>query len=145
MKVIYQGVSEKQRKRILDGLIATINPAGCADGYLYQIEKEDHPIVVQRKMESIKKWKDERVAERTAEIDELDAHKVIEGIDFPKGKVVDVPESHTALRMTNFSGDEVDGPLHGHIKNKCFVVVDDAGEEVPQKPAPKPEQQGKRK
>jgi hypothetical protein len=146
MKVIYQGLSEAQRKRALDGMVSKLDPTGAKDGYLYKIEKEDHPITVQQKMASIKKWKDERISEHTAHLDDLDAHRMVEGIDFPKGKTVDVPDEHPANRTEMPSGDTVDGPIHGYIKSKMFKVVDDDGAEVQQKPAPaKAEQkQGKR-
>ena len=137
MKVVYQGISKEQRKRILDGHAQSINPCGAADGYLYTVEQNDHPMVVQRKNEATKAWKDARIAERSAEIDELDSHKLVEGIDFPKGKAIDVPEDHPALKTVNFNGDVVDGPLCGYIKARWFKVLDDAGEEIPQKLAPK--------
>ena len=141
MKVVYQGMSEAGRKRNMDAFVARLDPTGIANGGdQYLIEKNDHPIIVQRKMEATKTWKDERIAEHAAELNAIDAEKVIEGLSFPKGKIVDVPEEHRANRMVNPNGDLVDGPLHGHIKAKIFKIVDEAGEEVQQKPAAKIEQ-----
>ena len=135
MKVIYQGVSKEHREKVLKAFEAQLDPPESpAQGIQYHPEQNDHPLVVQRKMEATAKWKSERVAEHVAHLDSLDKEKVVEGLVFPKGVVVDVPEDHRANVIPLPDGSPKDGPLHGHIKAKVFTVVED-----PEKPYVTPE------
>ena len=120
MKVIYQGVSEETQAKVLAAHMASIDPPEkTAQEPYYHIQDRDGAMTVEKKKKRTAEWMAEREVERKAELADLDKLKILDGIRFPKGETVEIPDDHKLV--TNHI--ILDG-IKKQVQGRMFVLLE---------------------
>jgi len=121
MKVIYQGITKEHQKAAIESeLAAAVPPEKRGEEKKYEIDRDDHETIKERKREARKAWFAQKRADLEKSLAGMDAEREIYGIVFRKGEPVEVPTSSDLVKVDL---DPKTGKPTGR-KTKLDVLID---------------------
>ena len=135
MKVIYQGISEARQKEIIERRVAGMDPPEKpAQELYYHISDRDGAVMQQKKLARTAEWMAEQKAEVEKEVAGLHDLKELQGLKFPRGEEVEIPDTHNLVGFIGMGPDGIrktlPGKIHALIEAGDFVRVTDEGTET---------------